>query len=58
MGRGRGIQSNRMGQVCFHFLDRLTLMGVSNGLGFCVRGVQLGEVRLRSNIAIFLRRLR
>ena len=53
-----GVQSNEIGQLCFHFLDRLTLMGVSNGLGFCVEGVPLGEVRLRSNIGIFLQRLR
>ena len=24
--------------MCFHFLDRLTLVGVSNGVGFCVKG--------------------
>ena len=24
--------------MCFHFLDTLTLMGVSNGVGLCLRG--------------------
>ena len=24
--------------MCFHFLDELTLVGVSNGVGLCVRG--------------------
>ena len=26
------------GGACFCFLDKLTLVGVSNGLEFCVRG--------------------
>lgn len=25
------------GKVYFHFLDRVILVGVSNGVGFCVR---------------------
>ena len=27
------------GEVCFHFFDRLTLVGVSRGWEFCVRGI-------------------
>lgn len=36
--------------VCFHFLDRVTLVGVSSGLGFYVRVVMLVVMRLRDNI--------
>lgn len=28
----------RGGRVCFHFLDRLALVGVFSGLDFCTRG--------------------
>lgn len=31
----RCLMSRRMMGLCFHFLDKLTLVGVSNDLGFC-----------------------
>ena len=39
--------SRREVECCFHFLDRLTLMGVYNGLGFCGK-----EILVRCSAAL------
>ena len=35
--RGGGWQGSREGvDVCFHFMEMLTLVGAASGLGFCI----------------------